>query len=259
LESWINLSLGTREMNEEAIILAGGLGKRLRSVIAGIPKPMAPLHDRPFLQHLFDFLSHQEFKRVILAVGYKYEIIWKHFKDQYNTLKIEYSIEKEPLGTGGAIKKAINEFAEKEQKFALVLNGDTFFNIDLRKLALLHERLGSDLTLALKERENTGRYGHVIIDEEFRIKDFVEKAHGCFGLINGGIYMIARNLFEKLALPDQFSFEKDLLGRYYKIYDFRGVPFNEYFVDIGIPEDYKRARKELEKFVGVSDIDRDIS
>ena len=129
----------------EAIILCGGLGTRLRSVIKDIPKPMADINGAPFLQILLEFLLRQGVKKVILAVSYKFEVIQGFFGSDFKGLKLIYSVENTPLGTGGAIKQAL-EFADENENF--VLNGDTFFDIDLSVLKLLPE---SKITVALKK------------------------------------------------------------------------------------------------------------
>ncbi|EDP4615425.1 NTP transferase domain-containing protein, partial [Campylobacter jejuni] len=161
----------------QAIILCGGLGTRLKSVIKNIPKPMAPINDKPFLEFIFEYLKKQGIKEVILAVSYKYEVIKEYFKDEFLGIKIKYSIEKEPLGTGGAIKEAL-KFIKNE---AYVLNGDTFFDIDLSKLKLNR----SKICLALKQMNDFDRYGTVNVNEQGFVISFEEKIFKNQGLING--------------------------------------------------------------------------
>ncbi|ELJ8910308.1 NTP transferase domain-containing protein, partial [Campylobacter coli] len=172
----------------QAIILCGGLGTRLKSVIKDIPKPMAPINDKPFLEFIFEHLKKQGIKEVILAVSYKYEVIQEYFKDEFLSIKIKYSIEKEPLGTGGAIKEAL-KFIKNE---AYVLNGDTFFGIDLSKLKLN----GSKICLALKQMNDFDRYGTVNVDEQCLVISFEEKVFKKQGLINGGIYLLKKDIFD---------------------------------------------------------------
>ncbi|EAL7336265.1 NTP transferase domain-containing protein, partial [Campylobacter jejuni] len=171
----------------QAIILCGGLGTRLKSVIKDIPKPMAPINDKPFLEFIFEYLKKQGIKEVILAVSYKYEVIQEYFKDEFLGIKIKYSIEKEPLGTGGAIKEAL-KFIKNE---AYVLNGDTIFDIDLKKLILNN----SKICLALKQMNDFDRYGTVELDSKNYIKLFKEKEFKKQGLINGGIYFLNKDIF----------------------------------------------------------------
>ncbi|HBD8986089.1 TPA: nucleotidyltransferase family protein [Campylobacter jejuni] len=214
----------------QAIILCGGLGTRLKSVIKDIPKPMAPINDKPFLEFIFEYLKKQGIKEVILAVSYKYEVIKEYFKDEFLGIKIKYSIEKEPLGTGGAIKEAL-KFIKNE---AYVLNGDTFFDIDLSKLKLN----GSKICFALKQMNNFDRYGTVNVDGRALVISFEEKVFKKQGLINGGIYLLDKDIFKDFALQEKFSFEKFLQENYKKL-KAKAHIFDDYFIDIGVPEDYR--------------------
>ncbi|HEF7796779.1 TPA: nucleotidyltransferase family protein, partial [Campylobacter jejuni] len=213
----------------QAIILCGGLGTRLKSVIKDIPKPMAPINDKPFLEFIFEYLKKQGIKEVILAVSYKYEVIQEYFKDEFLSIKIKYSIEKEPLGTGGAIKEAL-KFIKNE---AYVLNGDTFFDIDLTKLKLN----GNRICLALKQMNDFDRYGTVNVDKHGFVMSFEEKVFKKQGLINGGIYLLAKDIFNEFDLEKKFSFEEFLQENCEKLKT-RAEIFNDYFIDIGVPEDY---------------------
>ncbi|EOJ1646981.1 nucleotidyltransferase family protein [Campylobacter jejuni] len=213
----------------QAIILCGGLGTRLKSVIKDIPKPMAPINDKPFLEFIFEHLKKQGIKEVILAVSYKYEVIQEYFKDEFLGIKIKYSIEKEPLGTGGAINEAL-KFIKNE---AYVLNGDTFFDIDLSKLKLNE----SKICLALKQMNGFDRYGTVELDGKNYIKLFKEKEFKKQGLINGGIYLLNKDIFNDFDLQEKFSFEEFLQENYEKL-KAKAHIFDDYFIDIGVPEDY---------------------
>ncbi|ECO2133890.1 nucleotidyltransferase family protein [Campylobacter jejuni] len=213
----------------QAIILCGGLGTRLKSVIKNIPKPMAPINDKPFLEFIFEYLKKQDIKEVILAVSYKYEVIKEYFKDEFLGIKIKYSIEKEPLGTGGAIKEAL-KFVKNE---AYVLNGDTFFDIDLSKLKLNE----SKICLALKQMNDFDRYGTVNVDEQDLVISFEEKVFKKQGLINGGIYLLTKDVFNEFDLEKKFSFEEFLQENYKKL-KARAEICDDYFIDIGVPEDY---------------------
>jgi len=227
----------------EAIVLVGGLGKRLRSEVSDLPKAMAPVNGRPFLEYQMGYLKKQGITRVIMAVGFKKEPIQQHFQSEYQRIEIVYAEEYEPLGTGGAIVNALPQV--KNNRF-FILNGDTVFNISLGKLIEKHRDLNADLTMALRKIEDATRYGSVKIDHSGRIKGFLEKgdSHG-EGLINGGIYFAERSLFSNCAAKEMFSFEKEILESKYKTHRFYGVPFDDYFLDIGIPEDYKRAQHEF--------------
>lgn len=224
-------------MNNEAIILAGGLGTRLKHLLDDVPKPMAPVNDLPFLEYIFRYLKAQKIKSVILSVGYKYESIRDHFGDSFLNINIKYSIEDTPLGTGGAIKKAM-EFVETESAF--ILNGDTFFNVDLSEMKKSHIATNSIFSIALKELTNFDRYGLVEIENNI-VKSFLEKQPTKSGLINGGTYLLNRDEFLTIDWPEKFSFEKEFLETYFKKWAFTAYISNGYFIDIGIPEDYYKA------------------
>lgn len=235
-------SLYLGKMTKEAIILAGGLGTRLQKITKNIPKSMVCIDGKPFLEYLFDYLNKQKIERVILAVCYKFEIIRSYFGNQYKELNIEYSIEKEPLGTGGGIKRAIRLVKDKN---VFVLNGDSFFNVNLENIYKFHKSMKSELTLALKPMKEIARYGIVKIGAKNKIIGFEEKKYKDFGFINGGIYLLNIDLFEGLNLHKKFSLENDFLEKYYNCKHFYGIIFDEEFIDIGIPEDYERAKNEL--------------
>lgn len=225
----------------EAIILAGGLGTRLRSVIGDLPKPMAPIGDKPFLWYLLSSLDKYDVKRVILAVGYKYQGIQEFFGVRFGHLDIDYSVEEEPLGTGGGIRWAFNKVTGPQ---VLILNGDTFFHIDYSRLAEFHLSLKSDLTIALKPMLNFNRYGNVLTQKS-RVVGFEEKNDMESGNINGGVYMANPDLFAGLDLGERFSFEKDFLERYVHQLNFHAYMTEGYFIDIGIPEDYRKAQCDV--------------
>ena len=174
-------------MITEAIVLAGGLGTRLRSVIQEIPKPMAPVAGKPFLEYLLHYLENQGIKKVILSTGYKHETILAYFGTQWHNLQIEYVIEEQPLGTGGAIKLALKRTTTDH---ILILNGDTFFAADLRKLSAFHFEKKAQLSIAAKEMDDLSRYGSLKFNDNYRIIDFIEKKEQNSGYINGGIYLL---------------------------------------------------------------------
>lgn len=225
----------------EAIILAGGLGTRLRSVIADVPKPMALVAGEPFLKHLFVYMSRQGVSKVILSVGYKYEVIEEFFGEKYLGIEIVYSIEKEALGTGGAIKKALVSTTESN---LLILNGDTFFNVSLNELIKHHHQLAAKMSMSLKPMHDFDRYGAVECAEDGSVTDFHEKKHMQEGLINGGVYVVNKDIFDGFNLPDVFSFEEFLTKEIMQL-GISALVFDEYFIDIGIPEDYQRAQADL--------------
>lgn len=231
---------------KEAIILAGGFGTRLKDAIGDIPKPMADINGRPFLEYLFDYLEFHMFTDIILAVGYKNEVIRNHFGDKYGSLRIRYSIENEPLGTGGAIKLAMNM---AENPLVFIFNGDTMFRVDIRKMTDFHRARESKFTIALREVHDSSRYGTVELDWDRSVIRFREKGDtegfDNRGLINGGIYLINRSFFTDLDLPDKFSFETDFMENIIHKTKVFGMVCRQFFIDIGIPDDYERAQYEF--------------
>lgn len=226
----------------EAIILAGGLGTRLRSAVPDLPKCMAPVNNKPFLKYVIDHLLTQGITKFIFSLGYKHEAIEEYIVTEFPSLMFKISLEDEPLGTGGAVKLACSIAKEKS---VLILNGDTLFKIDINKIAGFHSLSGANCTLSLKPMKNFDRYGVVEINEDLEITSFKEKQHYEKGLINGGVYALHTNKFLNESLPDKFSFEKDYLEALYTERRMFGVEQDEYFIDIGIPEDYERAQNEL--------------
>ncbi len=226
----------------EAIILAGGLGTRLQGTIGAQPKCMADINGRPFLSYLFDYVSQQGCTRVILSLGYKHRIITDWLEAQYLDFELDCIIENEPLGTGGGMLAALEECATDN---VVVMNGDTLFRVDLKKLVTFHTEKKAETTLALKQMHNFDRYGIVNIDANGLITSFEEKKQTETGLINGGIYVVAREAFTAREFPGKFSFEKDYLEKFAKQKKFYGSASDGYFIDIGIPEDYERAQADF--------------
>lgn len=226
----------------EAIILAGGMGTRLREAVADVPKPMAPIGNRPFLAYLLDDLKIQKIQRVVLSVGYQYEVIQNYFGNHYKGIQISYSIENQPLGTGGGIRLALNECMQEN---VFILNGDTFFKVNLSKLSAFHHRTQADLSIALKKMSHFDRYG-IVQTQGNQIIQFEEKKYCLEGYINGGIYALNKNFFSKQNLPEKFSFEKEILERALGDYcAFKGAA-DAYFMDIGIPADYFQFQKDFQ-------------
>ena len=229
--------------NKQAIILAGGFGTRLQSVVKDLPKPMAPVNGRPFLTYVLDYLIAYGYTKVVLSVGYLHEKVEEYFGSQYKSIEVSYAVESEPLGTGGGIAFALQQCSADN---VLILNGDTLFKADLNRLQLFHEQHQSALSIILRHVPDTSRYGSVQTDENQRIVSFTEKNNSRGeGLINGGIYLVKRELMQELSLPQKFSFEKDLMEKYVHDLSFYAMRSDGYFIDIGIPEDYARAQKEF--------------
>jgi len=234
-------------MIKEAIILAGGLGTRLRSVVSDKPKCMAPISGKPFLYYLISFLKKNGIESFIFSVGYMHEIIEEYLKENFHDINYTIALENQPLGTGGAIKLACSKTTEKN---VLICNGDTFYKIDIRSFNNFHVGKKAICTLCLKPMENFDRYGVVELNKDNSIKTFKEKQFYKSGLINGGVYALNIVEFLKEDLPEKFSFEKDFLEKKVclpgndtpTVY---GQVQDEYFIDIGIPEDYERGQSEL--------------
>ena len=233
---------GIRENAQQAIILAGGLGTRLRETVPDLPKCMAPVAGKPFLHYVIACLQAQGIDSFIFSLGYKHEIIQRYVKTDYPDIDARFSVEQEPLGTGGAIRLACN-YASQEN--VLVLNGDTMYRIDVGKHFVFHNEHDAVCTLALKSMQHFDRYGVVEIDKENHIQSFKEKKFYEHGLINGGVYALNVASFLYLGLPLKFSFEKDYLEKYYTTQKMMGLIHNDYFIDIGIPADFERAGREL--------------
>lgn len=229
-------------MIKEAIILAGGLGTRLRSMVADIPKCLAPVAGRPFLYYVIEHLLKQGIDKFIFSVGFKYEMIESWLNEEYPLLFAQFAIEHEPLGTGGAIKLACSFATEKN---VLVVNGDTLYKLDVKKLDAFHHMCGADCTISLKPMQDFNRYGVVQLNKDHSIASFKEKQQYKEGLINAGVYAMNVNSFLQEDLPQKFSFENDYLEKFYLQRKIFGIVQDEYFIDIGIPEDYKKAGEEL--------------
>ena len=227
---------------KECIILAGGLGTRLRSEVADLPKCMAPVAGKPFIHWVIAHLTAQRITSFVLSLGYMHEIIEEYIQSNYPQLSVKFSVENEPLGTGGAIKLALS-LCEDEN--VLVVNGDTLFETNNNALWEQHIKSNSACTLALKPMQNFERYGAVTVNEDNVITAFQEKKYMAQGLINGGVYLINQNNFNKINFPEKFSFEKEFLEKYLETLTMIGVEDDGYFIDIGIPEDFKKANEEL--------------
>lgn len=225
------------------VILAGGFGTRLQSVVHDVPKPMADIKGTPFLELLMQELSFLDPERFVLCVSYKKDIIKQHFKDNFLGIPVVYSEEDTPLGTGGAIKQAFDLYNMED---ALVLNGDSYIAADYAGF----EKQNKDATLAvmLKQVEDANRYGRVEVENN-RIVAFREKEQIMQpGLINAGIYKINRKLFSG-NLPAKFSFEKDVLEPIIPQLKPKYMVADDYFIDIGLPESYAQACRELKSVI----------
>ncbi|MDY4784945.1 nucleotidyltransferase family protein [Pygmaiobacter massiliensis] len=225
----------------EAIVLAGGFGTRLAHIVSDVPKPMAPVCGKPFLQYILDDLARQKVTRVILAVGYKAECIETFFVGSYRGMELVYSLEDKPLLTGGAIKKALAMCREPN---VFILNGDTFFQVPFQKMAKAHCRQEALLTVAVKKMTHFDRYGTVQLAESNLIQGFTEKQPCEAGLINGGVYLLQRSALNFIS-AEAFSFETDFMEKQVEKERFYAFLSEGYFIDIGVPEDYAKAQEDF--------------
>lgn len=228
-------------------MLAGGLGTRLRQVVPDLPKPMAPVNGRPFLEHLLDYWMRQGIDRFVLSVGYKHEVVEQHFGSRYRSAEIDYAVEASPCGTGGGLLLSLPRL--RGPGTFLVMNGDTFFEVGLDAMQRFHCERQADLTVALREVEANSRYGGVGIDGQGRITTFDNRARTAGrALINGGVYLAEKAAFAGMApesdgpvsLEEQLYTHMLAAGR--RLY---GHLSSGRFIDIGIPEDYHRAASVL--------------
>lgn len=231
----------------EAIILAGGAGRRLRAVVPDVPKPMAPVNGRPFLEYLLDYWIGQGASRFILSVGYKPDVIEGHFGDCYRGVEVVYAVESRPRGTGGGLLLALKHL--RQSGAFLIMNGDTFFEVDLAPMCRHHQDRHAEVTIALREVEANSRYANVEIDKDGKITAFDNRARTSGrALINGGVYLAEKSAFagmipesdEPVSIEDQLYPRMLAAGR--RMYGFRS---SGKFIDIGIPEDYRRAAAVL--------------
>ena len=223
----------------EAIILAGGLGTRLRSAVPDLPKCMAPINGVPFISYLIDNLINEGVTNFIFSLGYKSELFISLLEEKLPMKNYLIVIEDEPLGTGGAIKLACKKAKDEN---VIALNGDSLFKVILKELIQFHLEKKSRCTLALKPMQNFERYGSVEIDAVQKINSFKEKQFITKGCINGGVYAIEVASFLQKSLEDKFSMEQDYLEKYSGEGNFYGFIQEGYFIDIGIPEDFVRAQ-----------------
>jgi len=227
---------------ESIVILAGGLGTRLRSIVSDRPKSMAPINGMPFLEYQIQYFKNQAFNNFVICSGYKYQYIINYFNNSYDdSIKIVHSKEDEPLGTGGAIKKTSNLLTDQ----FFVINGDTITQIQLHKMLQFHMEKNADITIALARIENNSRYGSIITDEDNRVIDFVEKKENANYFINAGVYLINKNSIDWDSLPIKFSLEKDVFSTMIQSKRIFGYETKGYFVDIGIPTDFQRFKNEI--------------
>jgi D-glycero-alpha-D-manno-heptose 1-phosphate guanylyltransferase len=233
----------------EAIVLAGGLGTRLAGRLSNVPKPMAPVAGRPFLEILLGQLQRAGCARAVLSVGHLHQVIEDHFGAEFRGMRVDYAIENAPLGTGGAIRAALEQTREDS---VLVLNGDTFLHADYPAMLRRHREPATPLTIAITHCADVARYGGVALEGEdtnLRVTGFYEKGRTGAGWINAGVYALRTDLRWPEGLPQKFSFETDLLAAHIGSLAPAAFPVAGFFLDIGIPEDLDRAQTELAGFL----------
>ena len=231
-------------MLKECIILAGGLGTRLQSVVSDIPKVLAPVNNKPFLHYILENVSKYKIEHIVLSTGYLHEKIELFVKEKHSRKNISFAIEKEPLGTGGAIANALQQCNTDE---VLILNGDTFFDIDYNFFYHHHNHHCAEFSIALKTMQNFNRYGTVAIDGHRRITAFQEKRQMEEGIINAGIYIVNRPCFNEMNWPMKFSMEKEYMEKYFNSIPMYGFVYEGYFIDIGIPEDFEKVQMDFKQ------------
>lgn len=224
-------------MADEAIILAGGRGTRLQGMVSDVPKPLASVQGRPFLTWLLDLLAQQGMRRVVLATGYKAEMVHAAIGERWQGMRIDYAVESTPLGTGGAIVQAWR-LIEGEDTF--VLNGDTYLELDYARFAAAMRVQHAGLGMALAQVPDVSRYGAVHIANE-RVTGFSEKGGSGPGWINAGVYWMPRSL-SMPAATQAFSFEDSVLREAAQQDTLHACTATDAFIDIGVPEDYERAQ-----------------
>jgi D-glycero-alpha-D-manno-heptose 1-phosphate guanylyltransferase len=226
----------------KAIVLCGGLGTRLGELTRALPKPLVEVAGRPFLAWVLDQLRDGGIDEFVLAVSFHWEKIRDAIGTEWRGAPVSYSVEPEPLGTGGAIRRALRQSGADE---AIATNGDTLLKFDALQLMQFAREKGADIGLALKQVPDAGRFGKVVADASGRIASFEEKGAQGAGLINAGLYYVKASALDAVE-AERFSFEQDVLKPGCERYALYGLPTDAYFIDMGVPEDLMRAREDLE-------------
>lgn len=242
----LNIERGIRLSVTTAIILAGGLGTRLRSTVPDLPKPMAPINGFPFLEYQLGYWIKQGINRFLLSVGYRHEIIIGYFGNSYQGAQLEYVIEPAPLGTGGGFLLAAQKI-DKDDPF-LLLNGDTYFAVNLEKLVKFSLMNDADWCFSLFSSTEEGRYMGMGISPGGEITSLKSGKTFSGGLANGGVYLIQPRVLSDIpfAPGDKVSLEDDIFSdAILSEQRLFGVEFSGTFIDIGVPDDYHRAQTLL--------------
>lgn len=222
-----------------AAILCGGLGTRLRPVVADRPKPLAPVHGRPFLTYLLDQLAAASVREVVLLTGYRSAQVRTALGDRYAGMRLGYSAEPEPLGTAGAVRLALPRLAGPT---VLLLNGDSYCDVDLARFGASHRRRAADVSLVLARVAEASRFGRVEVGRDGRVRRFREKEQAAGrAWINAGVYLIERGLLEALPPGRPLALERDLFPAWVAGVRFFGFRCRGHFLDIGTPESFAEA------------------
>ena len=222
----------------EVIILAGGLGTRLRKLSGDLPKPMMPVCGKPFLEILLDSLSRKGITHVVLSVGYKANVIVSYFGNQYNGMRISYSLESRPIGTGGGVRLAMDKI---EDDHTFIINGDTYMGFDFAAIEDHWLKNSRPIIVALSVADRT-RYGSLVCEKGIAIS-LSEKGNKGPGLINAGCYILKRDQLNSFNSGESFSLEKDYLVNAIAQRKFDVIESFGTFIDIGVPNDYYQAQK----------------
>lgn len=224
--------------NITAAILAGGFGTRLKTAVPDRPKILAEVNGRPFLCHLLDELHAGGIRDVVLCTGFRSEQVAEAIGDRYKGIAVRYSVEGEPLGTGGALRNALPLLSSET---VLVANGDSFLKADLREFLALHRRLKSDASLVLAQVADASRFGLIEIDDAGRVLRFIEKdGNHAPGWINAGVYLFSRERIASIPGGRFVSLEKEIIPGWIGK-GFNAMRVNSGFLDIGTPESYRKA------------------
>ncbi len=222
-----------------AALLAGGLGTRLRSVVADRPKVLAQVGGRPYLTYLLDQLAKAQIQEVVLLIGYRADQVRDSLGETYRGMRLHYSEEETPLGTAGAVRQALPFFREP---LLLLMNGDSYCDVDLATFRAFHVETSADVSLVLRQVEDTARYGCVHLGPDGRVVRFEEKGGtGGAGWINAGVYLMDRSLVAALPPASALSLERDVFPRWVREQRVCGFPCSGRFIDIGTPESYAEA------------------
>lgn len=224
----------------EAIVLAGGFGTRLRDVVSDLPKPMAAIAGRPFLEILLSTLARKGFTRIVFSLGFMAEKIITHFGESYAGMHLVYEVESQPLGTGGAIRAALTRC---ESDHVFIFNGDTYLDLEVDELESLWQARHHPV-IVVRKVPDTARFGRVEMSDG-RINTFLEKGMSGAGLINAGCYVLPKGALDDFALGQPFSLETEFFIKYLQRIRFDGFVTHGQFIDIGVPDDYVLAQTAL--------------